>query len=145
MEMLTWKYGYDMGNIKMTWGKTKSYGLFTRQRDVAVDFDFFVRNASSTSVIFFRHVSLTTVPYVVDVDDVSMIDDRRSVKVNVSTVSFLEFCRRRRCIVIGDRRWWSFPFVIYLSNFVDAKNISTMLKDCLIDQNSSIDDRLKKF
>jgi len=87
-----------MGNIKMTRGKTKSYGLFTWQRDVVVNFNFFMRNVSSASMIFFRHVSLTIVPYAVDIDDVSTIDDQRSVKVNVSAVSFLNSCRRWRCI-----------------------------------------------
>jgi hypothetical protein len=112
---------------------------------VAVDFDFFVRNASSTSVIFFRHVSLTIVPYVVNVDDVLTSTISEVLKLMFLYFCFSNYADAEDVSMIGDRRWWSFPFVIYLSNFDDAKNVSAMLKYCLIDQNSSISDRLKKF
>jgi len=130
-----------MGNINMMWGKTKSYELFTLQRDVAVNFDFFVRNTSSRSVIFFRNLSLTTIPYDTNIENILTIGE--VLKLTFPRFRYSKFSDTKYVLAIIDRWWLSFLFMIYLSNFTHVENVSAMLKGCVIDQNSSIDDCLK--
>jgi hypothetical protein len=98
----------------MTWGTSKddagkrlSHTDYLRGKDTwLIDFDLYVRNIFSASVIFFRHTSLATTSYPVDVDDVSMIDDRRFVMVNVSQFRPSEFVDAENVSTIDDLLWF---------------------------------------
>jgi hypothetical protein len=132
----------------MTWGtskddtgeNTESYRLFTRKRHVAVDFDLYVRNIFSASMIFFRHTSLATTSYPVDADDVSMIDDRRFVMVNVSQFRPSEFVDAENVSI--DRRFVMVVHIcdLYLGSRRCRKCIDDV-KELYYRPEFSIDDR----
>jgi hypothetical protein len=104
MEMMTCKYRYDMGNLKRWHGEnTHSYRLFMRKRHVVVDFDLYMRKKKLASVILFRHTYLAKVSYPVNVDDVSTIDDRQFVTVNISLFHPSEFVDVKNVSGIDDR------------------------------------------
>jgi len=70
---------------------------------VAVDFDLYMRNIFSTSVILFRHTSMVTTSYPSNADDVSTIGDQRFAMVNVSQFRPSEFVDVENVSAINDR------------------------------------------
>jgi hypothetical protein len=60
--------------------------------------------------------------------------------VNVSQFRPSEFVDAKNVLAIDDLLWLSI-FVICILDLVDVENISTMLKNCTIDQNFPTNDR----
>jgi hypothetical protein len=97
-----------------------------------IDIDLFERKRFSTSVNFFKHTSVATTSYPIDADNVSTINDRRFVSVNVLSFQPSKFVDVKNVSVINDLLWLS-TFVIYIWDFVDANNVSAMLRNCIIE------------
>jgi len=129
---------------KMTWGKTESYRLFTWKRHMVVDFDLYMRSAFLLLLSFFRKTSLAKTSYHVDTNDVSMIGDWRFVMTNVSQFWPSNYVDAENVSAIDDLLYLS-SFVIYILDFTNAKNVSAMLKNYIIDHKLSINDRWKSL